>query len=246
MDKPKKTMQKYKFPINPPYRITQKFGENKLDYSKFGLKGHNGIDVAVPRGTPIITPFNGEVFEVVDNIPAGGKGYGNFIRIKVADNGRFYHWTFAHMLPDTGYRVGHRVYKGERLALVNSTGYSTGDHLHFGVREVTESGSVVDYGNGYLGYIDPMPFFEQVEDEVYPVDMLYHQKESMTREVAWKVVHEKYAKKRAAEAGIRWSDRFMKAFVYGYWDANFVFERANVQTWRNMTKPEYLKRLGRI
>ena len=39
--------------------ISQRFGENPWDYAKFGLAGHNGIDFAVPVGTPIHAVDNG-------------------------------------------------------------------------------------------------------------------------------------------------------------------------------------------
>ena len=239
-------LMNYLFPIKSPYRITQKFGENKLDYSQFGLKGHNGVDVAVPRGTPILCPFNGTIFELKDDTDAGGSGYGNYTRIRFVDSGRAYQWTFGHHLPNTGWKVGDDIYQGDVIAMVNSTGFSTGDHLHFGVREIDNSGNVLNYSNGYLGYIDPMPFFEEVPDEIYAVDEYYGQKPSLVRELYWKVIHQAYAKGRAKKEALPWNDRFMKAFVYGYWDANTVFDPAMLALWRNMSKPEYLKRLGRL
>lgn len=239
----------YKFPIKPPYRITQKFGENKLDYSQFGLKGHNGVDIAVPQGTPILCPNNGTITHVKNDVPANGKddnGYGNYIRMEIIDSGKYYQWTFGHLLPNVEVHINQPVYRGELLAHVDTTGFSTGNHLHLGVRELTENGSVVNYDNGYLGYIDPMPFFENTAEEIFPVDMRYNAPESSVRELKWKMVHESYAKKKARENAIPWSERLMYAFVYGYWGVDEVFNVAMVETWRNMTKPEYLKRLGKL
>ena len=34
--------------------ITQYFGENPAAYARFGLAGHNGVDLAMPVGTPLL------------------------------------------------------------------------------------------------------------------------------------------------------------------------------------------------
>src|SRR5215216_603770 len=55
---------------------TQNFGENLNDYTQFGMKGHNGIDWAAPKGAPVRAVHDGRV-EFGDD----PKGYGKFARL---------------------------------------------------------------------------------------------------------------------------------------------------------------------
>ncbi len=87
---------------------------------------HRGTDIAAPNGTPIQSVSSGRVVE------SGRKGgYGNAVVIE-SDDGR--KMLYAHNLMNH-VKVGDRVRAGEVIALVGSTGRSTGPHVHF---EVTE------------------------------------------------------------------------------------------------------------
>lgn len=93
---------------------------------------HEGIDVTAPMGSPIEAPAAGKV------IDAGWEsGYGNTITI---DHGFGTVTKFAHaskMLV----KVGQRVARGQRIALVGNSGLATGPHLHY---EVHVNGRPVD------------------------------------------------------------------------------------------------------
>ena len=99
---------------------------------------HNGIDFAAPSGTPIYAAADGEVI---------GAGYsssmGNYIMI---DHGSEIISIYMHA-SKLLVSQGEEVAKGDKIALVGSTGRSTGPHLHFGVRE---NGSYVNPSK-YLG-----------------------------------------------------------------------------------------------
>ena len=99
---------------------------------------HNGIDFAAPSGTPIYAAADGEVI---------GAGYsasmGNYIMI---DHGSDIISIYMHA-SKLLVSQGEEVSKGSKIALVGSTGRSTGPHLHFGVRE---NGSYVNPSK-YLG-----------------------------------------------------------------------------------------------
>jgi murein DD-endopeptidase MepM/ murein hydrolase activator NlpD len=85
---------------------------------------HEGIDVAAPTGTPIEAPAAGRVIE------AGWEsGYGNVV---VIDHGYGIQTKFAHT-SKTLVRKGQHVERGDRIALVGSTGLATGPHLHYEV-----------------------------------------------------------------------------------------------------------------
>jgi len=93
---------------------------------------HEGIDVSAPMGSPIEAPANGVV------ISAGWEtGYGNTLEI---DHGYGIVTRFAHA-SRLLVRRGARVTRGEKIALVGSTGLATGPHLHY---EVHVNGRPVD------------------------------------------------------------------------------------------------------
>ncbi|MEM8604152.1 MAG: peptidoglycan DD-metalloendopeptidase family protein, partial [Cyanobacteria bacterium P01_H01_bin.121] len=93
---------------------------------------HAGIDFAVDYGTPITAAAPGEV------IFAGWYGgYGNAV---IIDHGGGITTLYAHA-SDLSVQEGDRVSAGLTVASVGSTGFSTGPHLHF---EVRENGEPVD------------------------------------------------------------------------------------------------------
>lgn len=249
------------FPIQTPYRISQKFGQNLLGYERFGLKGHDGVDVAVGRGTPIICPADGVVTSTYSQAQPEKGGYGNEVRLLTQSKEQILDWVFAHLLTVL-VQPKQYVEQGEVLGLVDSTGFSTGDHLHFGFRYLQEGKTdnlaitkiyldktytIVDYNNGYFGYIDPMNVYKDTPDDVHNVDNRYGQSYSPTREWLWKIRHEKYAMKRAVNSGVPYNERLMKGAIYGYWDIETLVDPAMFAVWAVMTKPEFLKikRLGR-
>ena len=85
-----------------------------------GSRLHKGIDVAAPRGTPVVAVADG-----IARRRMGGPG-GNAIWI----NGKYY---YAH-LSKFAVSDGQKVKKGDVIGYVGSTGTSsTGPHLHFGI-----------------------------------------------------------------------------------------------------------------
>jgi murein DD-endopeptidase MepM/ murein hydrolase activator NlpD len=86
---------------------------------------HEGIDITAPTGTPIWAAAAGTV------IHAGWLGgYGNLV---VVDHGNGLATAYAHASAIL-VGVGQSVSQGETIALVGSTGNSSGPHLHFEVR----------------------------------------------------------------------------------------------------------------
>jgi hypothetical protein len=85
---------------------------------------HEGIDFAAPMGTPIHAVAAGVVTWAG---PLGG--YGNMVQI---NDGEGYSTLYAHS-EKVLVHVGETVKRGEVIALVGSTGWSTGPHVHFQV-----------------------------------------------------------------------------------------------------------------
>ena len=91
---------------------------------------HNGVDIAVPEGTDIIS--------ILDNGTVSLKGYdetlGYYIYVDYPFNGVTYQIMCFHMFQPAYVNLGDTVQKGTVLGGVGTTGYSTGDHLHFGLK----------------------------------------------------------------------------------------------------------------
>ncbi|KKL68831.1 hypothetical protein LCGC14_2121030 [marine sediment metagenome] len=138
--------------------ISQYFAENKLDWYKknFGLDGHNGLDIILLRGENIYaTSPRGKVIEISDDESAG-------IGVVVWDYNNRYKTIYWHLkLGSVKVKLGQEVPAGTLLGLGNNTGWSTGDHLHFGLKKTNERGATINRDNGFNGAIDPIPFFEQ-------------------------------------------------------------------------------------
>lgn len=235
-------MAQFIFPIKQSYHITQGFGVyNPIYNGILPNSKHNGLDIACARGTAVYATADGLIVRTYDESQPDKGGYGNEIRLVTASDKPLlrFEWVYGHLLTVL-VKPGDRVKQGQLIGLVDSTGFSTGDHLHFGVRYLNDQG-VIDYDNGYFGSVDPMPLLGTVADSVYPVDGRYGQSESALREKAWKLLNEKYAKQRALKAGVPYDDRIVKAFVYGYWDADTVYDVGLFPVWSNYTKPAWKK-----
>lgn len=104
--------------------LTSGFGSRThpvLGYVKF----HAGIDLAAPRGTPIIAADGGEVLQATYS---DGYGYS----VLIYQGGEFA--TFYAHLSSFVVSTGQAVKRGQVIGYVGSTGLATGPNLHFEVR----------------------------------------------------------------------------------------------------------------
>jgi murein DD-endopeptidase MepM/ murein hydrolase activator NlpD len=101
---------------------------------------HNGVDIGAPKGATVRAAADG-IVAYSDN---GLRGFGNVVLI-VHKNG----WStlYAHNLRTT-VQPGWLVNRGERIALVGSTGISRGPHLHF---EFRKNGRLADPARLFVG-----------------------------------------------------------------------------------------------
>lgn len=148
-----------------PWRVNYGFGVNEAYYKQFGLKGHNGIDAFTLRGQPVYAAHDGEVtYSGVDD----SEGYGVVMRTNeklVYDGGGAYIKSiYWHLLPNIQVKVGQKINAGTLLGYADSTGISSGDHLHFAIKPIAQGENYwtwenTEQDNGYKGAIDPMPYF---------------------------------------------------------------------------------------
>lgn len=122
----------------PSYtRISDEYG-NRMHPTLHVEKFHNGIDLAAPGGSPILAAYDGTVVAA-----AYSSSMGNYIMI---DHGDSLYTIYMHASA-LYVSKGAEVVKGQKIAAVGTTGRSTGNHLHFGVRL---NGNYVNPWN-YLG-----------------------------------------------------------------------------------------------
>ncbi len=156
-------------PIQGKVRVTQRFGGNAQIYKQFGLIGHNGIDFTGEFPgvlVPIYSPIEGEIIEVGDE---GKKGYGKFVRIRTDQldgKERKKEVVLAHFSQfASGIKKGTFVYLYDKIGIMGNTGFSSGPHLHMGLRFLSKNDGVLDHKNGFKGYVDFLPYLLGIMDQ---------------------------------------------------------------------------------
>ncbi len=185
-----------------PYILFQNFGENDACYDPLtkkvstktrgvcplgyvglyeysGMKGHNGLDLYAPTGYAIHHGGpDGFVEELVDE-EARGLGLGiishdtyececGLYQVKL----RYWH------LKSFNVKKGDLVQTGDLIGYADSTGFSSGSHLHFELKAVKQGTNAymnVFQDNGYYGACNPTPYFTGIFAE----DIGYTEKFSM-------------------------------------------------------------------
>ena len=146
-------------------------------FSRFGIRRgrrHQGVDLPLKTGTPVVAAFDGRVRASTYN-----KGYGNLVIIR-HENGL--ETFYGHRSPRE-VEVGDWVRAGDEIGLGGSTGRSTGPHLHFETRYqgyAFDPEWIADYEKGELrknvfvlrrSYLDAhsryTPESIDEEDEIY-------------------------------------------------------------------------------
>lgn len=137
-------------PFKGMFSVTQEWGINPLDYARFGLKGHNGVDYGTPTGTPIIAPHKGEVIEASWD----PMGYGMYVKIENDVEGSI----LAH-LESFNVNPGDVLTEGTQIGISNNTGNSTGPHLHWGYYRKPRNKA-----DGYSGTTNPYLYLTEINE----------------------------------------------------------------------------------
>ena len=120
------------------FKVTSRFGYRHDPFTG-KWTGHNGVDLGAPKNTPIVATRSG----VVTFAGYQPDGAGNYVWINHGDG---FKSIYMHM---TRYivKVGDYVEAGQIIGYVGSTGRSTGNHVHFGLK----------YNNSY---VDPLKYIK--------------------------------------------------------------------------------------
>ena len=111
--------------LDPGARISSGYGPRNAPTAG-ASSYHRAIDIAAPGGTAVAAAMNGTVTRV-----SRSGGYGISVEVTTkGDDGNSYVTKYSHLL-NTGVEVGQNVQKGVKIAEVDSTGTSTGNHLDF-------------------------------------------------------------------------------------------------------------------
>lgn len=119
----------FQWPLPQSYTITSLFGYREDPFTG-EIAYHGGTDIAAPGGTPILAAADGTV-SVANGTDSWGGSYGYHVKIGHADS---FETLYAHC-SSICVTEGQQVKQGEVIAYVGATGSSTGNHLHFEVRQ---------------------------------------------------------------------------------------------------------------
>jgi murein DD-endopeptidase len=111
-----------RFPTKKKFAISSHFNPRRRHPVTGRIAPHNGVDLATPTGTPVLSTGNGRVTRVASHRYAG----------KYIDIDEFgpYSTRFLH-LSKILVKKGQLVERGQVIALSGNTGRSTGPHLHY-------------------------------------------------------------------------------------------------------------------
>lgn len=133
--------------------VSQHFGLRPMYYAQWNLPGHEGIDIALANNDEVRAVADGIVYHV--RVDPYGHNYGVHVRVEHID----YHKTvYSHLLETAnGIAVGETVTAGTVIGYGDSTGNSSGTHLHLTLK--------APYApwNWPGDQIDPWPYLKHLE-----------------------------------------------------------------------------------
>ena len=101
--------------------VTSDFGYRRSPFT-FAADFHPGVDIAASWGTPVVAPADGVV-----TFSGYKSGYGKTV---IIDHGFGVVTQYGHA-SELFAQEGEKIKRGAKIALVGSTGHSTGPHLHY-------------------------------------------------------------------------------------------------------------------
>ena len=144
----------YSFPVKRDefLFITSPFGMRQDPMDKSKQQMHKGIDIRAKRDDILATENSGKVVSVNHNANTGG---GKSVTVEyVRADGSKVQTTYMH-LDSIAVKVGDEVKAGQKLGVSGNTGTrTTGEHLHFGVKNISADGKARD--------VDPASYLAEI------------------------------------------------------------------------------------
>ncbi len=132
-------------------RIASGFGY-RIDPVYKTPRMHTGLDFTAETGTPVYATGDG----IVEVAGSQGDGYGNKV---VINHGYGYETLYGHN-SKVLVHAGEKVKRGQTIALVGSTGKSTGPHCHY---EVWKNGTKIDPVNYFFNDLTPEQYDQMLK-----------------------------------------------------------------------------------
>lgn len=219
--------------------VVQPFGVNYADFYKdLGMKGHNGIDFRARHGCPVYAAHNGII------LTAGTDNQGGNL-VQIWDNINDFKTLYYHLL-DWTVNQGQVVKAGDLIGHADNTGiYTTGDHLHMGLKETIGGGNTKYSDNGYNGCIDPSPFFTStyngfpIGNKDWNKSRSYHRYyRTAKRNLANEMKTALYMARRLKRLP---NNEEINMAIWGGWDIEAILNPAMYEITSQITKDEYNK-----
>jgi murein DD-endopeptidase MepM/ murein hydrolase activator NlpD len=148
------TNDKYSFPVKRDefLFVTSPFGMRQDPMDKSKQQMHKGIDIRAKHDDVLATENGGKVVAVNHNANTGG---GKSVTVEYArSDGSKVQTTYMH-LDSIVVKVGDEVKAGQKLGVSGNTGTrTTGEHLHFGVKNISADGKTRD--------VDPASYLAEI------------------------------------------------------------------------------------
>lgn len=126
--------------------VLQHFGINPAAYARFGLAGHDGVDLSSQVGDQLYAPVAGTIRGPFWD----AAGWGLNLAVEDWKGGRFY---LCHLHDVGASNDGDAVESGTPIATAGATGNTEGRHVH-----VTYHPNEAYDDGPYRGRVDPWPF----------------------------------------------------------------------------------------
>lgn len=144
----------YSFPVKCDefLLITSPFGMRNDPINPGQKQFHKGVDIRCKGDNLLATEDNGHIVGVNHNVNTGG---GKSVTIEYdRPDGTKYQATYMH-LSEIAVKVGDTVNAGNKIGVSGNTGTrTTGEHLHFGVKQISADGTTRD--------IDPAAYLAEI------------------------------------------------------------------------------------